>query len=706
MTDYALLEIGLHRHDANWYRVEPRLWLPGQDAELRPPGGTLILASFDGLETVANVDEYGPLLTDSLFAAQPLREFFAQARGLKVQDQPVGLRLRLYVGPSAPELHELRWETLRDPQKPDAVLATDENVLFSRYLSSWDWHSVRLLPKADLKALVVVANPDDLDESNLAPVDVFGELERARQGLGNLPIDALCRCQDPRCADPATGLDVNIVGQPTLNHLLDRLRIGYDILYLAAHGALVQKVPKVWLEEPDGVAHVVEPDGPDGLVTLISQLPQLPRLVVLASCQSGDGTSTDGGALAALGPRLAEAGVPAVVAMQGNVTMATVNRFMPRFFEALQEGQIEDAMAVARRTVHTEGYGDWWMPVLFSRLHSGRLWYEPTFVRKQFVTWPDLVTAIRARRCTPIVGPGLIEFLLGSPQEVALRWADASHFPLAEQNFRSLPHVARYLATVQSPLYPPSQLSRYLRDETLRRHAKLLEGEPEDADLDHLIRVVGRKRRQADETEPYQVLAQLPAEVYINANPDDLLFDALVEAGKHPQRLVCPWNDDFDPGGQGFLEDLRWRPSDREPLIYYLFGHLEKPESMVLSEDDHFAYLSWVSQQWNLGTESKIAMAVKGACSRNALVFLGFQIDDWTFRVLLQGLAPPHVGGHGRRFGSVAVQVSPDQSPYLDPERACSYLQKYLERYHNLNVYWGTLQDFVSELWSYRAQWG
>jgi hypothetical protein len=47
----------------------------------------------------------------------------------------------------------------------------------------------------------------------------------------------------------------------------------------------------------------------------MSELPHHPRLVVLASCQSG-GSSHDGGALTALGPRLAEIGVPAVLAMQ------------------------------------------------------------------------------------------------------------------------------------------------------------------------------------------------------------------------------------------------------------------------------------------------------------------------------------------------------------------------------------------------------
>src|SRR5262249_52278797 len=79
-----------------------------------------------------------------------------------------------------------------------------------------------------------------------------------------------------------------------------------------------------------------------------------PRLVVLASCQgagTGAGEAPAGpGALAALGPRLVGAGIPAVVAMQGDVSMGTVRVFMPAFFEALrpQNGLVDRAPAAAR----------------------------------------------------------------------------------------------------------------------------------------------------------------------------------------------------------------------------------------------------------------------------------------------------------------------------------------------------------------------
>ena len=56
------------------------------------------------------------------------------------------LRLRLLVGPSAPELNGLRWELLRDPETR-APLATSEKILFSRFMVSQDWRPVKLRRK-------------------------------------------------------------------------------------------------------------------------------------------------------------------------------------------------------------------------------------------------------------------------------------------------------------------------------------------------------------------------------------------------------------------------------------------------------------------------------------------------------------------------------------------------------------------------------
>src|SRR5262245_25236446 len=330
---YADLEIGLHRRDGDAYAVEMRFSHPDSDADIRLVQD-MALVRFDAArlrEEVLDPLAYGAVLSESLFAAPTIQTAFNQARS-SAQSLDVPLRVRLFIGPTAPELHSLRWETLRDPQDGSPLL-TGEQIYFSRYLSSGDWRPVRLRPKGTLRALVVIANPTELPAYRLAPIDVEGELSRAEAGLDMIPITAL--------ASP---------GSATLDNICEHLREAYDILYLACHGALVRDEPWLWLEnETGGVARVAGAE----LATRLKELQERPRLVVLASCQSAgsgeEARTDDAGALAALGPRLAEAGIPAVLAMQGNVSMQTIAQFTPVFFKELQrDGQIDRAIAVAR----------------------------------------------------------------------------------------------------------------------------------------------------------------------------------------------------------------------------------------------------------------------------------------------------------------------------------------------------------------------
>ena len=186
----ADLEIGLHRRDEGAYAVELRFNLPADApedaAEINPITGDDVQITFDfealrALKSQPAV--YGKSLSDSLFAG-PVASAFASARAVAASAVSP-LRLRLFIGPSAPELHNLGWETLQDPDRPTALLS-GENIIFSRYLSSEDWRPVTLRPKRDQRVLVVVANPTDLEQYRLAAVDVDGEVARARASLGQV----------------------------------------------------------------------------------------------------------------------------------------------------------------------------------------------------------------------------------------------------------------------------------------------------------------------------------------------------------------------------------------------------------------------------------------------------------------------------------------------------------------------------------------
>ncbi|MCP4285190.1 MAG: CHAT domain-containing protein, partial [Gammaproteobacteria bacterium] len=427
------------------------------------------------------------------------------------------------------------------------------------------------------------------------------------------------------------------------------------------------------------------------------ELEQRPRLVVLASCQSAgtgaEARGADEGALAALGPRLAEAGIPAVIAMQGNVTIKTVEEFMPVFFQELQrDGQIDRAMATARGTVRERP--DWWMPVLFMRLKSGRIWYAPGFAEEQrgLEKWPAVLRNIKRKRCTPILGPGLSEFLLGSRREMARRWAETYNFPMAPHHREDLPQVAQYLAVHQDPMFPRDELETHLEEELKTRYQENLPREPEGASLGELIQFIGAQRREKDPAEPHRVLAGLPLPIYINTNPGNLLKEALVAAGKDPQVELCRWNSYVEGLPSIYDDEPKYRPSEARPLIYHLFGSLEEPRSLVLTEDDYFDYLIGVT-----GNKDLIPAIVRRALVDTALLFLGFQLDDWNFRVLFRSIMSRE--GRSRRsdYAHVAAQINPEEGRILEPERARRYLEKYFQD-ADISIYWGSVEDFTREL--------
>jgi len=683
MNQTAELEIGLHRRETDTYAVEFRFSQPDSETEVRLGQG---VARFD-LSALAKLpsddSQYGQALTRSLFADPAVQTAFAQAFA-SVQSQGLALRLRLLVGPSAPELNSLHWETLRNPQD-DTPLTTSEDVLFSRYLTSLDWRPVQLRPKGKMRALVVVSNPDNLsDYQNLAPIDVEGELKRAQAGLEPILITPL-----PLDTLPAGGVQ----SHATLNSLIEQLRQeSHDILYLVCHGALTDDEPYLWLEDENGKAAITP--GQD-LVNRLLELNQRPRLVVLASCQSA-GSASRGDALNALGPRLVQAGIPAVLAMQGNISLPTLEGFMPVFFKELQqEGLVDYATAVARSAVQQRP--DHWMPALFMRLKSGRIWYVPGFGKEQggFEKWHPLFRSIKNERCTPIIGPGLYESLIGSQREIARHWAEAYHYPMEPHERESLAQVAQFLTINQYRRAPYDELPEYLKGEILERFGDQLPPEMKkpSTSLDDMMAAAGAIRRKNMPAEPYKVLAQLPLPIYITTNANNLLALALEEVGKDPQVAICPWNEYVEQLKSVYDTEPNYQPTVERPLVYHLFGRLNEPDSVVLTEDDYFNFIIGVTRNRNL-----IPKDILEALVNSALLFVGFQLDDWQFRVLFHSLLDQQGSLLLGRYPHVAVQIEPEEGRILEPERARRYLEGYFSKGAEISLYWGSVEDFTAEL--------
>lgn len=325
MPEAVDLELGLRRRDAERYALELRATLPGSESELRPLRDRPVAVAFDRPRLRAlelDPPAYGRALAGMLLADPAAATAFAQLRAA-AQSQGAALRLRLAIAPDAAELQDLAWEALRDPQD-DQALGCGEPVWLSRYLAGADWQPIRRRARSDLRALVAIAAPSDLATFGLAPIDAAHERALALAGLQPLPATVLAGA-----------------ARPTLAAILAQLRDGPDLLYLVAHGAMVEGEPWLWLEDAAGQAARVS--GAE-LAARVAELAQRPRLALLVSCASA-GASAD--ALAALGPRLAEAGIPAVLAMRGALSVETARRFLATFTAELRrDGQKDSAMAI------------------------------------------------------------------------------------------------------------------------------------------------------------------------------------------------------------------------------------------------------------------------------------------------------------------------------------------------------------------------
>ena len=395
MVQYAELEISLERRGADSFAVEWRLARPESDADSSGVSEGHHLAIDELPQLLGNSSDalaYGRRLSEGLFGIPPLKEAFAAAKAV-ADDVP--LRFRLSLSPKDVDLQGLHWETLSDPDAPEpgAPLFMGERILFSRFIESRDWRSAPRRAKASLRALVVVANPKDVDRwapggRQLAPVDVASEVKRARDGLvGN-------HGRNPRGERPGDAEQT-------------RRALGYgpDILYLVCHGAVIDGQPQLWLEDDEG--NVAVTPGTE-LVTRLRDLRQPPRLVVLVSCQSAGAGAGD-----AWTPSVHDWAKPGCLPCWRCMAMSPCRpstRSCRVFFRELQkDGQIDRAVARARGEVRDRH--DAWAPVLYMRLKSGSLWYPS---RASPVMNADghtrggraLINHIASGNCTPDPRPG------------------------------------------------------------------------------------------------------------------------------------------------------------------------------------------------------------------------------------------------------------------------------------------------------------
>lgn len=341
--DFADLQIRIFPRDETGYLVEMALNV----GNVFPRG--YADAELDAWAPGHDPTVSGQQLFDLLFADRVLRENWVEARGHSRRR-----RIRLWLDLDARELHALPWELLHDGR---TLLAANAETPFSRYLPiAREWGSA--LQTRPVRVLAAISNPDDLSEHGLSPLDVETERQTLQNACASLPL---------------SDFSISFLDPPiTLERLENALQSGYHILHYVGHGKFdpkKQKASLVLQDEAGNAAMVAE----DTLAGMLERQRTRLRLIVLVACQSAARATSD--AFLGLAPQLVAIGVPAVLAMQDNVSIVSARKFSATFYQRLLEhGQVDVAANQARSRLLTTDRPDAAVPVLFMRLKSGRLW--------------------------------------------------------------------------------------------------------------------------------------------------------------------------------------------------------------------------------------------------------------------------------------------------------------------------------------------
>ncbi len=350
-TSIVNLEIRIFKREDAGYPIRFELILvDGQHQQFN--GGYL---STDILNWVpsASANQDGETLFGYLNANAEFKQAWATIRGQYEQR-----RVRLRIDNEAPELHTIPWELLRDtsPNYPPKILAADADTPFSRYMTG-AWEAGQSIAERPIKILVAIANPGNLTDFSLSPIDVAVEQEIIETAYSKLTSDQV---------------QLTFLNSPvTLPGLEERLKEGYHILHIVAHGSFSTRsnTAALFLADNDNKVKI---EDEINFKAMVDRQGQKPQLVFLASCQSATRHSAD--AFRGIGPQLIAAGIPAVLAMQDFIPVKTTEMFTHTFYRQLiQHGQVDLAGNEARSALLTGGFPGSSIPVLFSRLVDNQL---------------------------------------------------------------------------------------------------------------------------------------------------------------------------------------------------------------------------------------------------------------------------------------------------------------------------------------------
>ncbi|HEY3006654.1 MAG TPA: CHAT domain-containing protein [Micromonosporaceae bacterium] len=288
----------------------------------------------------------GGLLFNRLFTGD-IRMLLDTTRQVAAQQsRPVRLVLRI----RPPELASMPWEFLYDARRDDYLSLSMPLVRYTEVLEP-----VRpLMVTSPLRILGMSSRPGSLDQ-----LDVAAERAHLQHALSDL--------------GRTRRVELTWTVGETWRDLVRALNQDeWHILHLVGHGGYDEAAGEgvFYLAGEDGGSY---PLRASRLAQVLNLHPSL-RLVLLNSCESAVGNSSD--IFSSAAATLIRRGVPAVLAMQYEISDRAAVEFTRSFYEAVAAGlPIDAAVRDARLAVSLARPDslEWGTPVLFLRQSDGRI---------------------------------------------------------------------------------------------------------------------------------------------------------------------------------------------------------------------------------------------------------------------------------------------------------------------------------------------
>jgi hypothetical protein len=296
------------------------------------------------------VEEFGTALYEALLSGNIRTCYELSRREAQVQDKGLRIKMRL----EDPSLAVLPWEFLYDRGKGEFVALSRYSPIV-RYIDTESvTQPLRVAPP--IRILGMIASPSDLP-----PLNVEREKQRVERAVETLQENGMVQL---------TWLEGG-----SWQDLQRAMRRGpWHVFHFVGHGRYDAMM------EEGAIALVGETGETDELTAtqlglLLADHPSL-RLALLNACEGAKGGKSD--IFSGTAATLVRRGLPAVVAMQYEITDRAAIEFARTFYEAVaDEMPLDAAVSEARKAVRLSisGTVEWGTPVLYMRSPDGVLFH-------------------------------------------------------------------------------------------------------------------------------------------------------------------------------------------------------------------------------------------------------------------------------------------------------------------------------------------